>query len=118
MVASKAKMLQSDPSSCKARISSLGFLQAQLSIREDMEGGAGTHALCAVIESPDGRIEIDFVTECIGEGGSFGSDGRGHGGLEEVHSTRVIQATSGNQQKKRESTQGGAVEAQTRDDQT
>jgi hypothetical protein len=44
----------------------------------------GPYSLCAVVQSPDGLVDIHTVAETVPECGPFG-DGRGDGRLEEVH---------------------------------
>jgi hypothetical protein len=49
-------------------------------------GGKNAYPSCAVVQGPDGGVEVDFVPEGVREGGSLGHR-RGDGRLEEFHGT-------------------------------
>jgi hypothetical protein len=49
-------------------------------------GGKSAYPSCAVVQGPDGGVEVDLVPESVREGGSLGHR-RGDGRLEEFHGT-------------------------------
>ena len=70
-------MLQSDPSSYESQQSASGLWETAVLAKL-------AYAFSSIVQGPDGAVEVDLIAERVGKGRSLG-DGRGNGGLEEIH---------------------------------
>lgn len=81
---SKEKMLQSEPSSCARSFSKPGSERRRLEVGQVRN----TYASRAVVECPDGGVEVDLVAKRVGKRRALGHR-RGDSRLEKVHRVRV-----------------------------